>query len=90
MRDGYGIVEPGEVTTPHTHDGQEEVFVAMTAEQISVSGDVHDVPAGGVVRVHRETDRNLCNRTVTVSRWNSVDGAPPRSESKVCRGVDGL
>lgn len=22
------VVQPGEVTTPHTHDGQEEVFVA--------------------------------------------------------------
>jgi len=72
------IVEPGEVTTPHTHDGQEEVFVSMSGGggQISLAGEVHDVPAGGVVRVAPETVRNLCNHTDETHVWLAV-GAPP-------------
>ncbi|MDQ2074375.1 hypothetical protein RBH20_17690 [Haloarcula sp. H-GB4] len=38
------VVEPDSVTTPHTHDGQEEVFVATTGGQISIECDVYDVP----------------------------------------------
>jgi len=70
------VVEPGEVTTPHTHEGQEEVFVAMTAGQISIEGEVHDVPAGGVVRVHPDTVRNLVNHTEDTHVWTAI-GAPP-------------
>jgi len=70
------IVEPGEVTTPHTHEGQEEVFVATSGGQISLAGEVHDVPAGGVVRVAPETVRNLCNHTDETHVWLAV-GAPP-------------
>jgi len=70
------IVEPGEVTTPHTHDGQEEVFVAMTDGQIAIEGEVHDVPSGGAVRVHPDTVRNLLNRTGDTHVWMAV-GAPP-------------
>ncbi|WP_242493464.1 hypothetical protein [Haloarcula hispanica] len=40
MRVNQVIVEPGSVTTPHTHDGQEEVFVATTGGQIVIEGDV--------------------------------------------------
>jgi quercetin dioxygenase-like cupin family protein len=47
LRVNQVIVEPGEVTTPHTHDGQEEVFVSTNGGQISLAGEVHDVPAGG-------------------------------------------
>jgi quercetin dioxygenase-like cupin family protein len=70
------IVEPGEVTTPHTHDGQEEVFVSTNGGQLSLAGEVHDVPAGGVVRVAPETVRNLCNHTDETHVWLAV-GAPP-------------
>ncbi|WP_049985695.1 cupin domain-containing protein [Halobellus rufus] len=71
------IVEPGEVTTPHTHDGQEEVFVAMTDGQISIEGDVHDVSQGSVVRVHPDTVRNLLNRTDDATHVWLAFGAPP-------------
>lgn len=71
------IIDPGEVTTPHTHDGQEEVFVALTDGQIAIEGSVHDVPAGGIVRVHPETVRNLLNETDDEThRWLAI-GAPP-------------
>jgi quercetin dioxygenase-like cupin family protein len=77
MRLNQVVVDPGEVTTPHTHDGQEEVFVAMTDGQIAIEGDVHDVPNGGIVRVHPETTRNLLNRTEDSTHvWLAI-GAPP-------------
>ncbi|MBX0297744.1 cupin domain-containing protein [Haloarcula nitratireducens] len=76
LRVNQVLVEPGEVTTPHTHDGQEEVFSAVTDGQIAVDGDVHDVPAGALVRVHPDTVRNLCNHTEERHVWLAF-GAPP-------------
>jgi quercetin dioxygenase-like cupin family protein len=76
MRLNLVVVEAGEVTTPHTHDGQEEVFVALTDGQIGIEGEVHDVPEGGLVRVAPETVRNLRNDTDRTHRWLAV-GAPP-------------
>ncbi|WP_276272572.1 cupin domain-containing protein [Haloarcula litorea] len=70
------VVEPGEVTTPHSHDGQEEVFVTMTDGQIAVEGDVRDVSRGSVVRVRPDVVRNLCNHTDATHVWLAF-GAPP-------------
>jgi quercetin dioxygenase-like cupin family protein len=77
MRVNQVVVEPGEVTTPHSHDGQEEVFVAMTGGQIAIEDAVHDVPAGGIVRVHPDTVRNLLNRTEDATHVWLAFGAPP-------------
>jgi quercetin dioxygenase-like cupin family protein len=76
MRVNQVVVAPGEVTTPHTHEGQEEVFVATTGGQIAIEGAVHDVPSGGIVRVQPETVRNLLNRTDETHVWLAF-GAPP-------------
>ncbi|MFP4625411.1 MAG: hypothetical protein ACLFNI_02320 [Natronomonas sp.] len=65
------------MTTPHTQDGQEEVFVAQTGGQISSESDVHDVPEGGFVRVHPETVRNLWNETEDTTHIWLTFGAPP-------------
>jgi quercetin dioxygenase-like cupin family protein len=64
------------VTTPHAHDGQEEVFVATTGGQTAIEGEVHDVPAGGVVRVAPEPVRSLVDHTDETRVWLAV-GAPP-------------
>lgn len=76
LRVNQVIVEPGEVTTPHTHEGQEEVFVAQTHGQISIEDEVYDVPQGGIVRVHPDTVRNLLNQTDDTHVWLAF-GAPP-------------
>jgi len=76
MTDGFSVAESGEVTMPHTHDGQEEVFVSMDGGQMSLAGEVHDVPTGGVVRVAPETVRSLCNPTDETHVRLGV-GAPP-------------
>lgn len=77
LRVNQVVVEPGEVTTPHTHDGQEEVFVAWTDGQISIEDEVYDVPQGGIVRVHPDTVRNLLNRTDDETHVWLAFGAPP-------------
>ena len=77
MRVNQVLIDPGEVTTPHTHDGQEEVFVALTDGQISIEGEIHDIPSGNIVRVHPDTVRNLVNKTgKSRHRWLAF-GAPP-------------
>lgn len=76
LRVNQVIVEPGEVTTPHTHEGQEELFVALTGGQIAIDEEVHDVPQGSLVRVHPDTVRNLLNRSENTHVWLAV-GAPP-------------
>lgn len=77
MRINQVLVDPGEVTTPHTHDGQEEVFVALTDGQISIEGEVHDVSSGTIVRIHPDTVRNLVNNTGTGRQGWLAFGAPP-------------
>ena len=76
LRVNQAVLEPGDVTTPHRHDGQEEVFISQTAGQIAIEGEVHDVPAGHVVRVAPSAVRNLLNRTDDTHRWLAF-GAPP-------------
>lgn len=76
MRVNQVILESGEVTTPHTHEGQEEVFVAMTEGQIAIGDEVHDIPQGSIVRVHSNTVRNLLNQTRDTHVWLAF-GAPP-------------
>jgi quercetin dioxygenase-like cupin family protein len=71
------VVEPGEVTTPHTHEGQEEVFVAITDGQIAIEDAVHDVPEGGIVRISPDLVRNLLNQTEDTTHIWLAFGAPP-------------
>jgi hypothetical protein len=70
------IVEPGEVTTPHTQEGQADPFVAPTGGQIAIDEEVHDVRQGSLVRVNPETVGNLLNRTGN-TRVRLAVGAPP-------------
>ncbi|GGK72840.1 cupin domain-containing protein [Haloarcula sebkhae] len=52
------------------------MFVATTGGQISIEGDVYDVPERGVVRVYPDTVRTLCNHTAETHVWLAL-GAPP-------------
>lgn len=92
LRVNQVLLEPGEITTPHTHEGtdaesseeytegergQEEVFVAMTDGQIAIDGTVHDVPRGSLVSVRPDTERNLLNETDGATHVWLAFGAPP-------------
>jgi quercetin dioxygenase-like cupin family protein len=77
MRINQVVLQPGDVTTPHIHDGQEEAFVALTGGHIDIGGEVRDVPAGAVVRVAPEVVRGLRNDSAEATHvWLAV-GAPP-------------
>lgn len=83
LRVNQVVVDPGEVTTPHTHEadadtpGQEEVFVALTDGQIAIDGTVHDVAEGSIVRLRPDVERNLLNRTDDATHVWLAFGAPP-------------
>jgi mannose-6-phosphate isomerase-like protein (cupin superfamily) len=77
MRVNQVLLAPGDVTTPHAHEGQEEVFVAMTGGRIEVGGETVDVPEGGVVRVDSEPARSLRNDTDDETHVWLAFGAPP-------------
>lgn len=70
------LVEPANVTTSHTCDGDQGVFVALTDGQVGIEGEICEVPAGELVRVHKHTTRNLLNRTEERHVW-IVFGTPP-------------
>jgi len=67
LRINQVTVEPGEVTTPHTHthEGQEEVFVALTEGQIAIEGEVHDAVTS--INHHLELHRSPRPPVVSVA-----------------------
>lgn len=77
LRVNQVVLEPGDVVTPHSHEGQKEVFVAVTGGAISVDDEVHLVPAGGVVRVAPDPVRNLLNESDDETQVWLAFGAPP-------------
>lgn len=71
------VLEPGDVTTPHRQERQEEVFVAMTGGRIAIDGECHDVSAGTVVRVPPDSLRSHRNDTDDETHVWLAFGAPP-------------
>ena len=76
MRVNAVELAPGEVLDPHAHQRQEEIYVAVTAGQVDIEGEIHDVPEGGVVRLGSDPLRGLCNHTDETHIW-VLFGAPP-------------
>ena len=76
MRVNAVELAPGEVLDPHAHERQEEIYVAVTAGQVDIEGEIHDVPEGGVVRLGPDPLRGLCNHTDETHVW-VLFGAPP-------------
>ena len=76
MRVNAVSLNPGEVLDPHTHQEQEEIYVAVTDGQVAIEGEVYDVPEGGVVRLGPDPIRGLCNHTDETHVW-ILFGAPP-------------
>jgi uncharacterized cupin superfamily protein len=46
MRVNAVELDPGEVLDPHAHERQEEIYVAVTAGQVAIEGEIHDIPRG--------------------------------------------
>jgi uncharacterized cupin superfamily protein len=70
-------LDPGAATTPHAHEQQEEVYVALDGGVVEIDGETYDVAPGGVVRIGPEPSRSVRNDTnETTQTWVMI-GAPP-------------
>lgn len=77
MRINTVTVEPGEVTTPHAHEDQEEAYISLTGGRVEVDDETYDVPVGGIVRVGPEPFRSVRNDTDDETHVWVMVGAPP-------------
>lgn len=68
---------PGAATAAHSHERQEEVYVALDGGQVRIDESVFDVPAGGVVRVGPDPVRSVHNPADGTTRTWVMIGAPP-------------
>ena len=77
MRINTVTIEPGEVTTSHSHDDQEEVYISLTGGRVEIDDEVYDVPEGGIVRIGPEPFRSVRNDTSDETHQWVMVGAPP-------------
>jgi quercetin dioxygenase-like cupin family protein len=77
MRINMVTLNPGEATAPHSHERQEEVYVALDGGRIQVDDRDVEVPAGGIVRVGPQSVRSVHNNSETESQRWLMFGAPP-------------
>ena len=76
MRVNAVTLDPGEATAPHTHERQEEVYVALDGGHVRVGETLHEVPPGGFVRIGPDTVRSVRNDGDEARTW-LMFGAPP-------------
>jgi uncharacterized cupin superfamily protein len=77
MRVNAVTLGPGDATAPHSHESQEEVYVALDGGHVLVGDSLHEVPPGGVVRVGPTAVRCVRNETDDDTRTWLTFGAPP-------------
>lgn len=77
MRINTVTVAPGEATTPHAHEGHEEVYISLTGGRVEIEDDVYDVPEGGIVRIGPDPLRSVRNDNDDETHVWVMVGAPP-------------
>ena len=77
MRVNAVALDPGQETTAHSHERQEEVYVALDGGHVRVNETVHSVEPGGVVRVGPGAVRSVWNRSSGDTQTWVMVGAPP-------------
>jgi uncharacterized cupin superfamily protein len=70
-------LQPGEATAPHSHERQEEVYVALDGGHVRIGDRIHAVSRGGVVRVGPDPVRSVRNETDDETQTWVMVGAPP-------------
>ena len=70
-------LEPGQATTPHAHERQEEVYVALDGGHVQIGESIHDVAPGGVVRIGPDPTRSIRNESTDTPQTWLLFGAPP-------------
>lgn len=77
MRVNTVTLKPGQATAPHTHERQEEVYVALDGGIVDVPEETYAVGPGGVVRIGPESVRSVRNDTSDEHQTWVMFGAPP-------------
>lgn len=77
MRVNTVTLEPGTRTSPHAHERQEEVYVALDGGVVEIDGARYDVVPGGVVRIGPEPIRSVRNESDDATQTWMMFGAPP-------------
>ena len=77
MRVNTVTLAPGEATAPHTHERQEEVYVALDGGVVEVDGSRRAVSPSGVVRIGSDAVRSVRNDTDAAEQTWVMCGAPP-------------
>jgi mannose-6-phosphate isomerase-like protein (cupin superfamily) len=77
MRVNTVTLDLGEATTPHAHERQEEVYIALDGGSVEINGEIYDVARGGVVRIGPEPSRSVRNDTDDAAQTWVMIGAPP-------------
>ena len=76
MRVNAVSLDPGQETTAHSHERQEEVYVALDGGHVRVNETVHSVEPAGVVRIGPEAVRSVLNRSSGDTQTWIMFGAP--------------
>jgi quercetin dioxygenase-like cupin family protein len=77
MRVNTVTLGPGEATTPHAHERQEELYIALDGGHLDVDEIRHEVPEGGVVRLGPDVVRSVRNESQNEEQTWIMCGAPP-------------
>ena len=77
MRVNAVTLGPGESTSPHAHERQEELYIALDGGCVEVDGTRHEVSSGGVVRLGPDGVRNVSNEPENEDQTWVMCGAPP-------------
>ncbi len=77
MRVNTVTLAPGEATAPHTHERQEECYLALDGGHVELDGTTHAVPRGSVIRVGPTVSRCVKNETAADDQTWIMIGAPP-------------
>lgn len=70
-------LEPGQATAPHSHERQEEVYVALDGGHVRIGDSIHEVAPGGLVRIGPGPVRSIRNPSTDTPQTWLLFGAPP-------------
>jgi uncharacterized cupin superfamily protein len=72
------VLQPGQAGRIHRHEHQEEVYLVLDGElSLSIEGEEHRIPKGGVARVAPDVRRQLANRRPQRLALLALGGATP-------------
>jgi quercetin dioxygenase-like cupin family protein len=70
-------LEPGQATAPHSHERQEEVYIALDGGHVQIGDLINNIVPGGVVRIGPDPIRSVRNESPDTPQTWLLFGAPP-------------